>query len=93
MTMIEVRCPKCGSKEVIKHGKSSEGKQRYRCKNRSCKCTTFLMNYSYTGAQPNIESSIIKMTANASGIRDISRVLGISTTKVMSTLKNKNFNK
>jgi transposase-like protein len=88
--MIEVKCPKCGSKEVIKYGKSHEGKQRYKCKNRSCNCTTFIMNYSYTGAQPNIESSIIKMTANASGIRDISRVLGISTTKVMSTLKKRN---
>jgi transposase-like protein len=48
------------------------------------------MDYSYTGAQPNIENSIIKMTANASRIRDISRVLGISTTKVMSTLKKRN---
>jgi transposase-like protein len=90
MTMIEVKCPKCGSKEVIKHGKSPEGKQRYKCKNGSCKCTTFIIDYSYTGSQPNIESSIIKMTANASGIRDISRVLGISTTKVMSTLKKRN---
>jgi len=91
MTMIEVICPKCGSKEIIKYGKSPEGKQRYKCKNRNCKCTTFLMDYSYTGAQLNIESSIIKMTANASGIRDISRVLGISTTKVMSTLKKPDF--
>ena len=90
MTMIEVRCPKCGRREIIKYGKSPEGKQRYKCKNGSCKCTTFLMDYSYTGAEPNIEISIIKMTANASGIRDISRVLGISTNKVMSTLKKQN---
>ena len=30
------------------------------------------------------------MTANASGIRDISRVLGISTDTVMNTLKKQN---
>jgi hypothetical protein len=34
-----------------------------------------------------IDEQIVKMTANASGIRDISRVLKISTDKVMSTLK------
>ncbi|NLP26746.1 MAG: transposase, partial [Clostridiales bacterium] len=49
------------------------------------KCPTFLIDYSYNGAHPNIESAIVKMAANASGIRDTSRVLGISTAKVMST--------
>jgi transposase-like protein len=38
MAMIEVKCPKCGSKKVIKYGKSHEGKQRYKCK-----------KWSYTG--------------------------------------------
>ena len=87
MAKIEVKCPKCGKREVIKYGKSPEGKQRYKCKNTNCKCTTFLLEYSYNGAQPNIESTIIKMAANASGIRDTSRVLEISTAKVMKTLK------
>ena len=87
MAKIEVKCPKCGKREVIKYGKSPEGKQRYKCKNTNCKCTTFLLEYSYNGSQPNIESAIIKMAANASGIRDTSRVLEISTAKVMKTLK------
>lgn len=28
MASIEVKCPKCGKTEVIKYGKSPEGKQR-----------------------------------------------------------------
>ena len=59
MAKIEVKCPKCGKIEVIKYGKSPEGKQRYKCKNTNCKCTTFLLEYSYNGSQPNIESAIM----------------------------------
>ena len=32
MALIEVKCPKCGSSSVIKHGQTAEGKQRYMCK-------------------------------------------------------------
>jgi hypothetical protein len=41
----------------------------------------------YNGWKPGIEESIINMVANASGIRDTSRVLKISQDKVISTLK------
>jgi len=46
-----------------------------------------LLDYAYEGAKPGIDKKIIEMTANASGIRDISRTLGVSTDKVMGTLK------
>ena len=65
MAKIEVKCPKCCKTEVIKYGKSPEGKQRYKCKNKKCKCTTFLLDYSYNGAQPNIESAIANTEAGA----------------------------
>ena len=82
MAVIEVACPKCGSTDVIKHGRTAIGKQRYLCK--SCR-DSFLLEYTYEACKPGIEETIIKMTANASGIRDISRVLGISTDTVMKT--------
>jgi len=28
--LIPVRCPHCGSSEVVRHGKSTSGKQRFR---------------------------------------------------------------
>jgi len=87
MATIVVRCPKCGSEKVIKHGTSATGEQRYMCKNDECKNKSFMLNYKYNGRKPGIDISIIEMTANSSGIRDISRVLKISTDKVMSTLK------
>ena len=46
-----------------------------------------MLEYKNNGCKPGIEKQIIDMTSNASGIRDISRNLKISTDKVMSTLK------
>jgi len=87
MATITVKCPKCDSEKVIKHGKTAAGKQRYMCKNNCCKGKSFILDFTYNAYKPNTEITIIKMTANASGIRDIARVLEISTGKVMSTLK------
>lgn len=87
MATVEVKCPRCGQKKVNKFGKSKSGKQRYLCNAPDCAVTTFQLEYRYEGAKPGTEEKIISMAANASGIRDTARVLGISTDKVMSTLK------
>ena len=84
MAVIEIKCRKYESQKVIKHGQSKKGKQRY-----YCKCS-FILNYSYNGCKPDIAKTIIKMTSNASGIRDISRVLEISTDTVIKVLKKQN---
>ncbi len=39
---ITVICPDCHSTDIVKHGKSGEGKQRYRCRNEECLRRTFL---------------------------------------------------
>ena len=36
MAKIDVRCPVCGGTNVIKHGMSESGKQRYYCKDATC---------------------------------------------------------
>ena len=33
---IAVTCPDCHSTDIVKHGKSGEGKQRYCCRNEEC---------------------------------------------------------
>ena len=86
MAMVEVKCPYCKSTDILKNGKTAKGKQRYYCREAKCK-SYFLLEYAYNGAKPNIDEKIINMTANASGIRDISRVLGVSKQKVQDTLK------
>jgi transposase-like protein len=73
---------------MVKHGLSSEGKQRYRC--RACReghGRTFLLEYTYTGQAPAVKQQIVNMALNASGIRDTARVLHVSPTTVINALK------
>jgi insertion element IS1 protein InsB len=84
---LQIRCPTCQSTDVIKHGITAQGKQRYRCKNLSCSSQTFLVEYSHQGRVPAVKQQILEMTLNGSGIRDIARVLHISPTTVIEALK------
>jgi transposase-like protein len=45
------------------------------------------MEYSNRAATPDTKLLIIKMSLNGSGIRDIARVLEISTNTVLNVLK------
>jgi len=67
-----------------KNGKTRNKKQKYQCKD--C-LKQFITRYSYQGCRPKIRSLILKMTLNSSGIRDISRVLSISTQTVLKTIR------
>ncbi|PJE79245.1 hypothetical protein CI610_01792 [invertebrate metagenome] len=86
MAVIEVTCTHCGlTKGVVKNGKAPSGSQRYFC--RHCR-TSFQLEYHYNANQPSMHQRIIDITMNGSGVRDISRVLKISPTTVISHLKN-----
>ena len=87
MATEEVKCPTCGGTQVYKYGKGTKGRQRYMCHATGCPTKTFRLEYCYEGVKPGIDEKIITMAANASGIRDTARVLGVSTDKVMDTLK------
>ncbi len=86
-----LHCPYCQGIDIVRHGTSPEGKQRYRC--RECqegKGRTFLLAYAYAGHSPAVKQQIIDMAMNASGIRDTARVLKISPTTVLTELKKRN---
>lgn len=87
MATIEVKCIHCDSSDVIKQGKTEQGKQRYRCRNAACDKTTFILDYSHRGWHPEIKRQLVDMAVNGSGVRDTSRVLGISQGTVIETLK------
>jgi transposase-like protein len=89
MATIEVKCPYCGTNDVIKYGKGRNGAQRYHCRNPECSRSVFQLEYAYNGWKPGINQQIIEMAKNASGIRDTSRVLGVTTNKVLEVLKKK----
>jgi transposase-like protein len=78
MVLEPVRCPDCGGEDVVKNGKSNEGKQRYLCQHHNCRRRSFIRDYSYRGYLPAIKQQIGDMAVNGSGIRDTARVLRIS---------------
>lgn len=87
MVLEPVLCPECGSDDVVKHGRSGAGKPRYKCRNRDCRRTTFIRAYSYRGHLLEVKQQITDMALNGSGIRAVSRILRISPTTVIETLK------
>lgn len=87
MATIKVRCPECDSDDVVKYGYLPKGTQRFKCRNELCQKNTFILNYKAIARQCGITERIIDMTLNASGIRDISRVLKISTNTVIQRIK------
>ena len=83
-----LHCPYCQGTDIVKHGLSPEGKQRYRCRTCLAGCgRTFLLEYSYAGQSPDVKQQIVDMAMNASGIRDTARVLHVSPTTVLKELK------
>ena len=89
MAVVAVQCPTCGSREVVKYGQQPNGAQRYRCMNLPCQRRIFLLQYHNTGWEPEVKQRMVEMALNGSGIRDTARVLGVSPTTVMTTLKKK----
>lgn len=87
MATVAVRCPRCGSEEVIKRGKTDSGRQRYLCRNEACDQNSFLLDYRYPGYRPEIKRQVAAMAMNGRGVRDTARVLGISTGTVLRELK------
>jgi transposase-like protein len=87
MRVEPVCCPHCEGVEVVAYGKTTAGKQRFRCQNAQCEKQTFLRAYSYSGCLPAVKRQIVEMTLNGSGVRDIARVLQISPTTVIEELK------
>src|SRR5215472_15384718 len=87
MALVYVHCPECQSIDVVQYGKQANGTQRYRCNNRDCPRTIFLIQYQDKGRLPAVKQQIVDMTLNGSGVREIVRVLGVSSATVIEVLK------
>jgi transposase-like protein len=87
MAVEPIPCPTCHGVAVVKYGQTSAGKQRFRCQNPACKGVTFIHNSTYQGILPEIKRTIVEMSLNGRGIRDIARVLHVSPSTVIHELK------
>jgi insertion element IS1 protein InsB len=73
----------------VQYGKQANGTQRYRCHQRDCPRTIFLLQYQDKGRLPAVKQQLVDMTLNGSGVRDIVRGLGVSSATVIEVLKTK----
>jgi hypothetical protein len=78
------KMPRLRGNEHIKEGQTAYSDI---CNNKECPGKSFMLEYAYNGWKHGIDGEIVKMTANACGIRDSARVLEISKQKVCDTLK------
>jgi insertion element IS1 protein InsB len=84
MAFEPIHCPTCHGVDVVKYGKTADGKQRFRCQSVPCECTTFLRAYSDQGLLPEVKPKIVARSLNGRGIRDSARVLHMSPSTVMN---------
>ena len=87
MVLLPVRCPHCGSDQVVKRGKTENAKQRYLCQQQDCPVKTFIVDYAYHGCLPTVKQQSVELALNGSGSRDTARVLESSPTTVINELK------
>jgi len=87
MVLQVLHCPYCQGTDIVRHGMTRQGKQRYRCRACPDHGRTFLLAYAYAGQSPAVKQQIVDMAMNASGIRDTARVLHVSPTTVLKELK------
>jgi transposase-like protein len=82
---ITIKCPKCGSTQIVRNGKKPNGKQLYKC--HDCN-RQFIADHekTYKGTLSTIVNQIRIMLVRGSSIRDIAAVLCVSIYKVLTTL-------
>ncbi len=84
MEYLEHSCIKSGdNKSIVRNGKTTDGRQRYKCKLCSKR---FLKNYSYKAYSFSINSELVNLLKEGVGIRSMSRLLNISPTTVLSRI-------
>ncbi len=59
MVLEPVKYPNCGSDHVVKYGYTTDGKQRYRCKNESCHKSTFICDDVYQAYPIGIKEKLL----------------------------------
>jgi transposase-like protein len=87
MTYVPVHGPDCQSVDGVRYGKQRHGPQRYRCNHTDGPRPIFLLHYRDQGRLAAVKQQRVDMAITGSGIRAPARVLRVSSTTVISTLK------
>ena len=89
MTYVPVHCPDCQGVDVVQYGKQRHGPQRYRWNTAACPRRMFLLQSQHQGRLPAVQHRMVAMALHGSGSRETARVLGVSPTTGIDTLKKK----
>jgi transposase-like protein len=84
--MVAVKCIHCGSAQLVRNGRASNGKQRYRC--RACGRQS-RENPSPNGYTDERRAEILRALHERSSLRGIERTFGVSRNTVTSWMKKK----
>jgi len=84
MVTLVLRCPYGEGVDIVRHGTSPQGKQRYRCREKPCQGRTFLLDYSSPGQSQHVKDQMVDMALHGSGIRDTARVWRVSTRTILN---------
>ncbi len=82
-----IHCPNCHGSDLVKFGRTRQGKQCFQCRGSICDGRTFILEHSYPGRSSQVKQQIVDMAMNGSGIRDTARVLHVSPSTVINELK------
>jgi IS1 family transposase/transposase-like protein len=89
-TTIRIKCPKCGSENIVRNGIKSYNLQNYRCKD----CGRQFIaeqDRTYKGTSVDITDAIKRALVRGCGIRDAAVILIVSIGKVLSVLVNSQY--
>src|SRR5215813_2808425 len=76
-------CPRYSSASIVKNGKTAQRKERYLCKD--CR-RQFIRDYTNLGCVKAVRDLVVPLTINGAGIRDIERILFLSTNTILKAL-------
>jgi transposase-like protein len=84
MVTTTVHCPHCGSEEIMRYGRSPNGKQKYRCKT----CKRQSREHPTPLAYPEERrEEILRAYEERSSLRGLERTFGVSRTSVIGWIK------
>src|ERR671914_821744 len=90
MVLEPVECPVCHGTNVIKHGKSGEGKQRYLCQDQECCGKTFIRDYSDLGRLPQISPVPYEKPYQAASCRGfLTPIRSLNNVRIVSNARRK----
>ena len=84
MVTVTVYCPHCGSEDIVRNGRSPNGKQKYRCK----ACTRQSRENPTPHAYPEERrEEILRAYEERSSLRGLERTFGVSRVSVIAWIK------